>query len=75
MDDVPKKRQVGDINGNRGLSHIPVHVDIRYERWYETIDLIEDGRNNDEDAHAKYAGQYRLLLAGNLELKDDRNPK
>lgn len=69
----PDEGQVGDEDGDEGFAEVPVHVDVGDQGLDETVDLVEDGGDNDEDAHAEEDHQDQLLLERDAHLHEHRD--
>ena len=68
----PHGRKIGDINGDRRFSEIPVQVGVGYEGRNERVDFCQQGCGDDEGAHAEDGDQDDLLLDGDAELEKKR---
>ena len=64
----PDEREIGDEDGDGGFAEVPVHVDVGNQRWDETVDLVEDGGDNDEDSHTEEQDEDELLLEWDADL-------
>lgn len=69
----PDSWQVRDVDGDRGLAEVPVHIDVRDQRGDQAVHLGQDSRDDNEATHTEDEEQDGLLLHGEADCSEDGN--
>lgn len=67
----PDGGEVRDVHCYGCFAEVPIHINVRDEGWDETVHLGEDGRDDDEEAHAEDEEEDDFLLDGEAHLHED----